>query len=129
MVRDVGNNPGTTVFMMGGRYRRWTDSFHGPSTVDAIRKVRADVCIMSDAAVCGNFVCNPYEFVAETKRAMLEVSARRILLVDHTKFERRALHEVVPISTFDTVVVDSATDAAIIERLRDEVAKVVIAGE
>ncbi len=129
VVRDVGNNPGTTVFMMGGRYRRWTDSFHGPSTVEAIRKVRADVCVMSDAAVCGSSVCNPYEFVAETKRAMLEVSARRILLVDHTKFERRALHEVVPISTFDTVVVDSATDAAIIERLREEVAEVVVAGE
>ena len=83
---------------------------------------------MSDAAVVGNTVCNPYEFVAETKRAMLDVSARSILLVDHTKFERRALHEVVPVSRFDTVVVDAATNPAIVAQLRDEVRQVVVAG-
>ncbi len=127
VVRAMGNNPGTNVFMMGGRYRRWTDSFHGPSTVEAIKKVRADVCVMSDAAVVGTTVCNPYEFVAETKRAMLDVSARAILLIDHTKFERRALHEVVPVSRFDAVVVDAATDPAIIAQLRDEVREVIVA--
>lgn len=127
VVQKVGTNPGTTVFMMGGRYRRWTDSFHGPSTVDAIKKVRADVCVMSDAAICGTSVCNPYEFVAETKRAMLAVSARKILLADHTKFTRRALHEVVPLSAFDTVVVDSKTPAETVAGLRDQVETVIVA--
>ena len=127
VVQQVGSNPGTTVFMMGGRYRRWTDSFHGPSTVEAIRKIRADVCVMSDAAVSGSSVCNPYEFVADTKRAMLAVSERKILLADHTKFERRALHEVVPLSAFDTVVVDSQTPIETIKRVRDIVENVVVA--
>ncbi|MCF2706029.1 DeoR/GlpR transcriptional regulator [Arcanobacterium haemolyticum] len=127
VVRMVGNAPGITVFMMGGRFRRWTDSFHGPATVEAIERVRSDLCIMSDAAVCGNAVCNPYDFVAETKRAMLRVSERSILVVDHTKFERRALHEVAPVSAFDTVIVDSATDDDIVARLRDEVNEVIVA--
>lgn len=129
VVQAIGTKPGTTVFMMGGRYRPWTDSFHGPSTVEAIKKIRADVCVMSDAAVCGSSVCNPYEFVADTKRAMLAVAERKVLLADHTKFERRALHEVVPLADFDTVVVDSQTPEATIERLRDEVAEVLIAPE
>ena len=30
--------------------------------------------------------------MVETKRAMFECAARRILVADHTKFERRALH-------------------------------------
>ncbi|MGO1590340.1 MAG: DeoR/GlpR family DNA-binding transcription regulator [Ancrocorticia sp.] len=127
VVQKVGSNPGTTVFMMGGRYRLWTDSFHGPSTVEAIKKMRADVCVMSDAAITGSSVCNPHEFVADTKRAMLAVSARKILLADHTKFARRALHEVVPLSAFDTVVVDSQTPEETIDRLEGEVETVIVA--
>ena len=108
VVRAMGNNPGTNVFMMGGRYRRWTDSFHGPSTVEAIKKVRADVCVMSDAAVVGTTVCNPHEFIAETKRAMLDVSASAILLVDHTKFARVASCKLARLEEMTTIVTDRA---------------------
>ncbi len=129
VVQEVGKIAGITVFMMGGQFRRWTDSFHGPTTVEAIERVRADVCLMSDAAICDMATCNPYDFVAETKRAMLRIAKRSILALDHTKFARRALHEVVPISRFDTVIVDSATSSEIVAGLREHVDNVIVAGE
>lgn len=50
------------------------------------------------------------------KRAMLDAAARNVLLVDHTKLGRVALHRVVPLSRFDTLLVD---DGASPEALRD----------
>ena len=47
---------------------------------------------------------------------MLEVAARRYLLLDHTKLGRSALHQVVPLADFDLVIVD---DGATPEALAD----------
>ena len=63
----------------------------------------------------------------ETKRAMFNASARRILLIDHTKFERRALHGFAALSEFDTVIVDDHTPGEHVSRLRDKGIHVVVA--
>lgn len=50
------------------------------------------------------------------KRAMLDSAARNVLLIDHTKLARTALHRVAPLSRFDLVLVD---DGAPADALRD----------
>lgn len=50
------------------------------------------------------------------KRAMLDSAARNVLLIDHTKLGRDALHRVVPLSRFDLLLVD---DGASADALRD----------
>jgi DeoR/GlpR family transcriptional regulator of sugar metabolism len=52
------------------------------------------------------------------KRAMMTSAERRILLVDHTKFGRVALHKLAPLQDFDLVVVDSGIDATVLDELR-----------
>ncbi len=123
----LGPIKGVTLIGTGGQYRRWGESFHGSITVSAIRSMHADVCVMSDAAVSKLSICNPYEYVIETKRAMLESSSTRILLADSSKFERRALHTTAPISNFDIVVVDSGTSEETREKLRNAGVKVLVA--
>ena len=49
---------------------------------------------------------------------MLQAARRKILIVDHSKFSRRALHAIAPISEFDIVIVDSNIDPADLRRLR-----------
>ncbi len=51
---------------------------------------------------------------------MIESAATKILLVDHTKFERRAIHGIVPLSVFDLVIVDAATAPEHLSRLRGQ---------
>jgi DeoR/GlpR family transcriptional regulator of sugar metabolism len=62
-----------------------------------------------------------------TKRAMLSVAAKKILLVDHTKFDRRALHALASLDEFDHVIVDSGTKAEHIENMRSQGIDVIIA--
>ena len=43
---------------------------------------------------------------------MFESAATRVLLADHTKFERRALHAMGSLYDFDVIVVDDRTPPA-----------------
>jgi DeoR/GlpR family transcriptional regulator of sugar metabolism len=89
-------------------------------TVEAIRSLRADLLVMSTSAITDGVCYHQSQETVMFKRAMLEASARKILMVDHTKFTRRALHELVPVTAFDLVIVDDATPREIQEQLRTQ---------
>jgi DeoR/GlpR family transcriptional regulator of sugar metabolism len=65
--------------------------------------------------------------MVETKKAMFDSSARRILLADHTKFERRALHAMCALEEFDVIVVDDGTPPRQLERMKARGMNVVVA--
>lgn len=110
--------PGIRLIGLGGVYSEWAEAFMGGMTVDAIRSLRADLLVMSTSAITDLVCYHQSEETVAFKRAMLESSERRILVVDHTKFERRALHALVPVTEFDLVLVDDGTPIEIQEQLR-----------
>lgn len=123
----VKKEPGITLKLIGGQYQPWCDAYQDGQTVESIRRLRADVFVMSTAAVI-DYGC--YHQALETgliKQAMFDSAEKRILYVDHSKFSRRALHLMAPISSFDTVILDSATPDQIVSDIRQLGVEVVIA--
>jgi len=120
-VRDL------TLLGLGGQYFNWCNAFMGRMTTSEISRLRADTLFISMAAVTDDIVFHQSPEMIETKRAMFNASARRILLIDHTKFERRALHGFAALSEFDTVIVDDHTPGEHVSRLRDKGIHVVVA--
>lgn len=118
---------GITLLGLGGQYFNWCSAFMGGMTTAAIGGLRADLFVMSTAAITDDVAFHQSLETNDVKRAMFDSSTRRILIVDHTKFEKRALHALMPLTAFDAVVVDSATDRRDIERLRKKGVEVVIA--
>ncbi|NHI19613.1 DeoR/GlpR transcriptional regulator [Phycicoccus endophyticus] len=59
---------------------------------------------------------------------MFAAARRRVLYVDHSKFEARALHALLPLSDFDTVIVDAGTPDEHLDRLRRAGIDLVVAG-
>jgi DeoR/GlpR family transcriptional regulator of sugar metabolism len=53
------------------------------------------------------------------KHALMDAAARRILLVDHTKFTRQGLYALAPLTSFDLVLVDDGIPAADLRQIRD----------
>jgi DeoR/GlpR family transcriptional regulator of sugar metabolism len=104
------------LMALGGDHDPLHDSFLGMSCVDAIESLRVDLCFVSTSAVSGGFAYHQEQHIVSVKRAMLDAAARSVLLVDHTKLGRVALHRVAPLSVFDRVVVD---DGASAEALRE----------
>lgn len=127
VVREVEGQRDIHVLLTGGRYVGWADATCGPAAVDYVRSLHADLVVMSARAVTDAKVYHPTEELAELKRTMLDVARRSVLLVDHTKFARHALHLVAPVAQFDDVIVDEATDPEVVAGLRAAGANVRVA--
>lgn len=115
------------LVQVGGQFRAWCNAFMGQMTLDAIAALHADVLIMSTSAVTGTACYHQRQDTISVKRALIEAAETRVLLVDHTKFERRALFRLCPLSDFDHIVVDSAIPAATLEALRQQHSGVTVA--
>ncbi|MDO5049434.1 MAG: DeoR/GlpR family DNA-binding transcription regulator [Actinomycetaceae bacterium] len=120
VAEHVRNQEGVRLLLVGGEYESWANSYFGDLAEVAIKQIHVDLCVMSTSALSSTDFYHPNENVARVKRAMLEVSRKKILLVDSSKFDRSALYKVGSNTLFDLIITDSDTPPEIIESLRDQ---------
>ncbi|MCX4835195.1 MULTISPECIES: DeoR/GlpR family DNA-binding transcription regulator [unclassified Streptomyces] len=120
IVNALAGRPGIELISLGGSYDPHYDAFQGMATCDHIKPLRADTVFISTSAVADGHCYHQSQEAILVKRALLEAAQRRILLVDHTKFRKRALHRVAPLSDFDLVIVDDRISRAELEALRED---------
>jgi DeoR/GlpR family transcriptional regulator of sugar metabolism len=125
----LAGESGIDLIALGGAYYPAYQAFLGLGTVEAVGTLRADVFLMSTTAITGGSCFHQSQETVQVKRAMMASAARCVLLVDHTKFEKRGLHELAPLTRFDTVVVDAGTSGAELADLRDRGVHLVVAGQ
>lgn len=126
VTREVSARSDTKLLLTGGEYQAWADALLGPSALAMLAGVRADYCILSASGLEDGVVYHPYQDVVEVKRAMLRAGRRKILMLDHSKFTRRALHAFAELDEFDTVLVDHRVSREDLEMLRSHHARVVV---
>ena len=110
---------GIDLIMLGGEYLPALEAFGGAICEASLSVVRADVVLMSTSAVSGCFALHQDQEIMRGKRAMMASAKRRILLVDHTKFDKVALHRLAHLSDFDLVIVDANVSEPQLEELRE----------
>lgn len=120
-------HPGIALIALGGQHYQWCDAYMGSLTLSALQTLRADVLFMSTPAVTDDICFHQHHDAAMLKRAMWQIAATRILMVDHTKFSQRALHGHIALTEFDAVIVDAQTEPSDVKRLRDKGVNVVVA--
>ena len=144
MIRDLSNmlfvtnspdiadilleNEENRIMQIGGEMTRDTHLTIGPDAEDSIRRYYVDKCITSVSGIEpdeGCYAAIPSE--ASMKRTLVTHARETILLVDHTKFNRKAFCLAFDLSRVSTVVTDSQTPKDEIERLRDKGINVLIA--
>ncbi|MGO1972212.1 MAG: DeoR/GlpR family DNA-binding transcription regulator [Propionibacteriaceae bacterium] len=99
-VRDVN------LVVLGGGYRRHYDAMGGVLCADMISQLRADLFFLCPSAVHDGNALHQDEDMVVTKRAMMESSACRVLVADHSKLGRRATHRLAPVEDFDRIITD-----------------------
>ncbi|MBC2641930.1 MULTISPECIES: DeoR/GlpR transcriptional regulator [unclassified Rhodococcus (in: high G+C Gram-positive bacteria)] len=110
----------------GGQYYQWCDAYMGAVTTAALQSLRRRL-LHVDPRHRDDVCFHQHHETVQVKRAMFEAAQKRVLYADHTKFDQRALHAMAPLSDFDTVIVDSATNRDHLDRLRDAGIHIVVA--
>ncbi|MEV2277174.1 DeoR/GlpR family DNA-binding transcription regulator [Nocardiopsis sp. NPDC049922] len=119
-LKALAGVPGIDVVALGGAYYPAYDAFLGLHTADAVRSFRADVLFMSTTAITHGTCYHQSQETVHVKRALMDAAARRVLLVDHTKFTREGLYALAPLTRFDLVIVDDGVPRDELRRIRDQ---------
>jgi DeoR/GlpR family transcriptional regulator of sugar metabolism len=120
-------NPGIEIIMTGGQFYPWCEAYMGSIALNSLKKMRADIAFMSAPAVIGGVGYHQHHDAVELKQAMLASAEQKVLYVDHTKFNMRALHAFATLNEFDTVIVDAETAPEHISQIEDSGARLIIA--
>jgi DeoR/GlpR family transcriptional regulator of sugar metabolism len=126
-INELSTDPGVRLNAVGGDYVSDFSSFVGPQSVRALRDMHYDVVFMSVPAVSRGMCFHPSSAAADLKRAFIDSAELSVLLVDHTKFTRRAVHRICDLELFDAVVVDDGLDPEAVRSLEEGGANVVVA--
>ncbi|BBA96607.1 putative DeoR family transcriptional regulator [Actinacidiphila reveromycinica] len=113
----LSDERGLHLMALGGDYDRLHDSFLGVPCVEAVEALRVDLCFVSTSSVYGNHAYHQEQRIVAVKRAMLKAADRSVLMIDHSKLGRTALHRLAPLSTFDLVVIDDRTPPDVLRSL------------
>jgi DeoR/GlpR family transcriptional regulator of sugar metabolism len=98
------------LIALGGDYLPRFDAFTGIICEKAINSLRANLLFMSVSAVSRCVAYHQEQEIVKVKQAMMNSSAEKILLVDHTKFGKVALHHLSPLEKFNQVLIDSRVE-------------------
>ena len=118
-IETLRGTPGIRLIALGGEYQSTHESFVGIVCQSAIASLRADICFISVSAVAGGIAYHQEQEIVLILRAMMRSSAKKVLLVDHTKIGKVALHEVAPLTDFDLVIVDDGISPEGLQDLRE----------
>lgn len=119
VINKLAAVPGIDVISLGGQYSKKFNGFFGITTEEALRSLRADMAFLSSSAIHGASAFHQDQEVVQTKRQMIRSAAQTVLLVDHGKFGKSALHFLTGLDLFDTVLTGAEIDLAYEQDLKD----------
>jgi DeoR/GlpR family transcriptional regulator of sugar metabolism len=126
-INELSAHPRVQLNAIGGEFIPEFSSFVGPQSVRALRDIHYDVVFMSVTAISRGMCFHPSGAAAELKRAFMASAEVRVLVVDHTKMRRRAMHRICGLDDFDAVVIDDGLDDEDMEQLQDRCSHLVVA--
>ncbi|WP_369200898.1 DeoR/GlpR family DNA-binding transcription regulator [Streptomyces sp. PU-14G] len=103
---------------IGGEYSRTHDSWIGLSALEMIKSFSVDLTLVSTSAMTGTMTYHQEQEIVALKRAMRLAGSVSVLLMDHSKVGRSALHRLDPVDAFDHVVLTGPVDDGPVAEMR-----------
>ena len=117
-VLAAGEDPDVDLYAVGGKLRRLTGSYVGPSSVRTVREHFADRLFLSVTGVTRDGTLTDIDVLeAEVKRAMLAQAEESVLLLDGSKLAAHGRQAIASLAAVTLVLADGLAESDA-ERLR-----------
>mgnify|MGYP000194551654 FL=1 len=110
---------GITLIALGGTYSAKFNAYFGIVTEDALDRLRADIAFISVPAVAGMEAFHMDDEVVRAKRAMQASARQSCLLINHTRFERTALHKLCDLTDYTAIITDDTPPQAALDAMAE----------
>ena len=108
------------VIVTGGMLRKNSFSLVGPVAEQAVRQLSADILFLGvDGFDTKLGLFTPNVFEAQVNRVMVQVSRKTVAVCDSSKFGRRSLCNIMPLTGVDTVITGKNISKQDLQALRD----------
>ena len=91
----------------------------GVPCIEAIEALRVDLLFASTSAIADGYAYHQEQEIVLVKRAMMRAAQRSVLMVDHTKLGRAALHRLAPLRDFGLVLTDGQASNESLAEMRE----------
>lgn len=111
----------------GGTLCRENRSCVGEAAAQALRNLSIDIAFVSASCWGPRGLSTPDEDKVVVKRAICEVSSKRVLLSDSSKYGKIATFMALPLNVFDSVISDAHLPAAARDELNKNNVELIVA--
>jgi DeoR family transcriptional regulator, galactitol utilization operon repressor len=111
--------PSVSLTVVGGEYRRLTESMVGPLALEAIRRFNVRLAFVgTDGLSAERGMTTHLAEGAEIVKAMVARAETSVLLADSSKYGRSGFVSVLPLSGVDIMIIDDGLTEPAAEELR-----------
>lgn len=127
-VEELGPLRSMSVLLAGGTFRLENLDFVGPAAIRQLKALRADIAFVgADSLVPGKGGFSLDEASAAVAGALARCADRKVVVLDHSKFDARGRHLVIPAAEIHCLITDPGLDEQTRSRLQSEDYELVIA--
>ncbi|MBA2677379.1 MAG: DeoR/GlpR transcriptional regulator [Ktedonobacteraceae bacterium] len=109
------HHSGVEVHVLGGRLKKDAQAMVGVPVVDALRRIRADLCLLGVCSLHPDIGISMLDVEeAYVKRAMIEQAAEVVAVVDAAKLGTAAPYIIGPLSSLTYVVTNSSVEQQVL---------------
>ena len=106
------------ILVLGGILRQNSYSVVGFFAQDMLKQLSADKCFLGVDAIDSNFgLSTPNLEESEVNKSMGQIAKEIILVADSSKFGKRSLSQIIPISEVDKIITDDALNQKTLDEL------------
>ena len=108
------------LIFAGGYFHRDTAMFESAVGVQLINENRANKAFLAAGGISEKLgITTPFRYEVTTKRAAIETSQTKILMVDSTKFGKIEGAYFAELNEFDVIITDKAVDSYFADLIKD----------
>ena len=125
---EIGNKKGIGVFLLGGSLNYNTLSTVGNLAIESLKKFHSKKLFLGAGGISIDYGITYFDMMEnDLRKIMIEQSDIKIVLADHTKFERVATASVCPIKDIDYLITDNKAPKDMLDKIVELGVKLIIA--